>query len=589
MVLIYDMRMKQMAERRFRHPICLKKQQKKMKISIMSVVLALATISARAQYTKSWTFEDWETTDTLASDLTINGLTAHATVAYFVAVEENKKSAVIDGVAVNFTKRLNLKGVEQTTGRYLSFNVDGPCEITITYCGATSATVNRVLNLSYGDTNNMKNLLSMVVPAGGALTTSTVKYELDEATTIYVGSGNSGAYIFGIYVKEITLDNPVPSTPKLSWNFKQAISDTDVANITADTGTWGISSSSVYTHLTFYEADEVTDNLYGITLSANGKEVEYVKGLRFGRPNGQIKGQGTTNDRFALYSGKNLLIKGTDIGFVIPELKRGDIVKVNFSCNGTTASILKPTNAVLVSGELESTTSSTVNEATFRVLSDGYVGFRGTAAMKYYALSVNEDIMPDAYQLTTEDTDYYSLYLNYDAIIPEGITVYTAALSESEETVELTEITGTVLKRNRGYIIKSGAVSTFVFDVSDIMGDEIDINELEGVTVDTYASDIEGTNDGKTVITLGLKDDVIGFRKPANGTVGANKAYMLVDTPATSSSAICYKLGNTTDITDAILYSGNKDMPTFNILGQHIDSRNFSGIMVCNGRKVIKK
>lgn len=151
-----------------------------------------------------------------------------------------KKSIVIDGVPVNFEKRLNLKGVEQTDARYLSFDVEGPCEITIAYCGPTSATVNRVLNISYGDTHDMKNLLGMTVPVLGALTTSTVKYELDGATTIHVGSGNSGAYIYGIYVKSIEPSISYPQTPKLLWNFEQAISDMDVANMTADTENWGV-------------------------------------------------------------------------------------------------------------------------------------------------------------------------------------------------------------------------------------------------------------------------------------------------------------------------------------------------------------
>lgn len=559
------------------------------KYIIIPMILLLNAIGARAQYDKSWTFESCETNASLTSDLKVEGLTAHATPAYPVAVEDNEKSTVIDGVTVNFTKRLSLKGVEQTDARYLSFDVNGPCEIIIAYCGATSATVNRVLNLSYGDTHNMKNLLSMVVPVKGVLTTSTVKYELNGEETIHVGSGNSGAYIYGIYVKPIILDDYAASTPKLSWNFKQAISDTDVANITDDTENWGGNISTYYQYYPYFSADEVTDNLYGIILSANEKEVEYVKGLRFGRPNGQVGTNGINNDRFCLYSGKNLLIKGTDIGFVVPELKRGDIVKVNFSCNGNTKSILKPTNAVLINGNLESTTSATVNEATFRVLSDGYVGFRGTAAMKYYSLSVNEDIVPTACLLTTKDTDYYSLYLDYDAIIPDGITAYTAALNDDQTAVELTEVTGTVLKRNRGYIVKGNAVGTFTFKVSDIMGDEIEGNKLKGVTVDTEAGDIEAANPGKTVIMLGLKDGVMGFRRPAGGKIEANKAYLLADTPLDKNQIIAIRNdGTTTGIGRVTTGGSDKNAPMFNLAGQRVGS-NFKGIVLVNGKKVIRK
>lgn len=283
------------------------------------------------------------------------------------------------------------------------------------------------------------------------------------------------------------------------------------------------------------------------------------------------------------------MIKGTDIGFVIPELKRGDIVKVNFSCNGSTASTIKPTNAVLISGELSSTTSSTVNEAVFRVMSDGYVGFRGTQAVKYFAISVNDDIVPAAYQLTTEDTDYYSLYLDYDAIIPDGITAYTAALSEDRTAVELTQVAGTVLKRNRGYIVKGNAAGTFSFEVSGIMGDEIAGNELKGVTVNTEAADIEAANPGKTVIMLGLKDGVMGFRRPAAGTIEANNAYLLTDTPPAPNQVISIKDGgNTTVIGQVTTDGGDRNAPAFNLSGQRV-GRNFKGLVLIDGRKVIRK
>lgn len=558
------------------------------KIIYTFIALALATTSARAQFDKSWTFNDWETA-TITTDTEKDGLTAYATSGNTVVIEENKKSIDIEGVKVNFTKRLNLRGVEQADARYISFDVTGPSEITMVYCGATSTNTNRVLNISYGETHNMKNLHSMIVPAKGVLTASTVKYELDEPTTIYVGSGNSGVYLFGVYVKSIDLAVSEVSTPKLSWNFKQVISDADVENLTADAETWKGSVSTFFQYKPYFTADQASDRLYGITLSANGNELEYVKGLCFGRPNGAIGEAGKENDRFCLYSKKNLLIKGTDIGFIIPELKRGDIVKVNFSCNGTTASTLKPTNAVLISGELLSTTSQTVNEATFRVLSDGYVGFRGTAAIKYFSLSVNDDIVPTAYQLIAEDTDFYSIYMNYDAIIPDGVTAYTAALDAEGTSVELTPVTGKVLKRNCGYIVNGNSADTFSFEVSDIMGDEIDGNELSGVLTETMAADIEAANPGKTLITLGLLNGKMGFRKPAGGKLGDHKAYLLVDTPE-GSNAPAYSIkvnGGTTTIGSINVAVVDENAPMYNIAGQRV-GRDYKGIVIQNGRKVIK-
>lgn len=558
-----------------------------MKKLFTLAVMALAAVSVTAQE-KSWTFEDWETKD-YTEETTKDGLTVHASSSGNVTIEDKNNTFEVNGMEVSYTKRLNLKGVAKSDSRYFSFSVDGPCEITIVCNGATSTTTNRVLNISYGDTYDMANLISIVIPPCGEITAGTVKYERNDATTIYVGSGNSGVYILGIYVKSIELDNPDASTYKLYWDFSQPISDTDKENIETDTETWSSNDNNLYTHLPFYEADAVVDNLYGITLSANGKEIEWVKGLRFGRPNGAIKGTGETNDRFSLYGSKYLQIKGTDIGFVIPDLKRNDEVKIVFSTGSSSESTLKLTNAVVTEGNLTSSSNKEQNTVICKVLSDGYVGFRGTNSMRYYSLSVNENLLPTAYYLTTEDTRYYSLYLNYDAIIPEGITAYTAALSEDGNTVELTKVMGTVLKRNRGYIVKGNAKGTFTFAVSDIMGDETAGNELKGVTVDTDAADIEAANEGKTVVTLGLKDGVMGFRKPADGKIEANKAYLLTDTPLSPNSVIGIRDdGNTTGIGTVAALGSDDNAPAFNLAGQRVGS-GFKGIVLRNGKKVIRK
>lgn len=573
----------------FGHPLLIEKDEYTMKkLFIISAMLALTTICSRAQYAKSWTFEDWETA-TFSADVTVDGLAAHATSEYFVAVEENKKSIEIDGAKVNFTKRLNLKGVEQAMGRYVSFDVTGPCEIIIAYSGAANAPENRILNVSYGATHNMNNLLSVVVPMGGAITQAHVKYELDEPTTIHIGSGNSGAYLFGIYVKQITLNNPEPSTPKLTWDFVNGLSERDKANIEADNVDWtqpdAEGSPYRYSYALTYEVGKAV--FYSVELSANGQMIDMTKGLRFGRINGALD-----KDRFRIDQGRCLGIVGSDIGFIIPDLKRNDKIKIRFSSNSNgTARTLKLTNAYTTDNCTSSQNgNSNASEVTCTVLSDGYVGFRGDNSWNCYSITVNEDMeQPAAYQLTTEDTDYYSLYLDYDAIIPEGITAYTAALSEDRKAVELTQVTGTVLKRNCGYIVKGNAAGTFGFEVSGIMGGEIEGNELKGVTVNTGAADIEAANPGKTVIMLGLKDGVMGFRRPAAGTVEANKAYLLTDTPPAPNQIISIKDGgNTTVICQVTTGGGDRNAPAFNLSGQRV-GRNFKGIVLIDGRKVIRK
>lgn len=128
--------------------------------------------------------------------------------------------------------------------------------------------------------------------------------------------------------------------------------------------------------------------MYGITLTANGKEVEKTQGLRFGRYNGKLD-----KDRFRLDNGKRLNINGQYVGFIIPDLKRNDVVRVRFSTatDGDTRDIVL-TNATTEDNCVSSSTE-TPNEITCKVLSDGYVGFRaGTNGLNYYAVSVNADL-----------------------------------------------------------------------------------------------------------------------------------------------------------------------------------------------------
>lgn len=573
-----------------------------MKKLFTLVAVALATVSANAQE-KSWTFENWETADYTA-DFEKDGLTIHASNKVddkgnplgIVSIDASNKTINVDGKNVKYTMRLKLNNYASSDGRYISFTVDGPSEITVVYTHSSSNdTYKRVLNFSYGNTYDVNNLHSLPATPG-VYEVRSVRYELNEPNTINIGSGAGGINIYGIYVKDIVPTDNGEKTAPLSWDFTKALSDADVANLdivstedenaTASDDLYWYKKSTQYSYLPTLSSSSIAiDNFYGIVLKANGKELEQTKGLRFGRVvNGSLSAK-----RIVVASKKYLGILSEDNGFIIPDLKRNDVVKIKFATRTAgNARTLLLTNAYTTDECTSSTT--TPQEVTCTVLSDGYVGFRGTEGLNYYSITVNADVQqPDAYQLATEDTGYYSLYLDYDAIIPEGITAYTGALSDDQTVVDLTKVTGTVLKRNRGYIVKSNAVGTFSFEVSGIMGDEIEGNELKGVTVDTDAADIEAANEGKTVITLGLKDGIMGFRKPANGMIEANKAYLLTDTPPAQNQIIAIRdNGGTTEIGQVQADRSDKKTPVFNLAGQRVGS-NFKGIVLINGKKVIRK
>lgn len=359
-----------------------------MKKLFTLVAVALATVCANAQE-KSWTFENWETNASVSSDITVDGLTLHATSASPAEVKEAKKSAEINGETVNYTKYINLKGTASATARQLSFSVDGPCEITVAYVhGSSTATTKRVLNLSYGSTYDEANLQSMIVQTGADGQASTVRYELDKANTIYIGSGNSGVNILGIYVKPVTPDNPQPATPEMEWDFTAPLAASDVANLDGDKDNWNKTEGDPdrYSYSPTFDANATIDNFFGLKLTANGEEIGLTKGLGFGRHNGKLDA-----GRFVIDNGKRLCVNGSDVGFIIPGLKRNDVVKVRFATgrNGEARKLIL-TN-LTTTDECTSESNAQPQEVTCRVLSDGYVGFRGDYALYYYGVSVNKN------------------------------------------------------------------------------------------------------------------------------------------------------------------------------------------------------
>ena len=189
------------------------------------------------------------------------------------------------------------------------------------------------------------------------------------------------------------------------------------------------------------------------------------------------------------------------------------------------------------------------------------------------------------YNLNTFDTDFYGLYLPYQASVPEGITAYTGALSDDQATLTLSKVEG-VIPANTAVLVKSDAAGEYTFNVSD--GETIDAianNSLQGVTVETAVSEL--AEEGKTVLTLGMAEGVVAFRQPAAETIKANKVYLLVD--AASSAKIRIVEGETTGIEENYEFGiNNSDEATYDISGRKVANPT-KGLYIKNGKKFIVK
>ncbi len=189
------------------------------------------------------------------------------------------------------------------------------------------------------------------------------------------------------------------------------------------------------------------------------------------------------------------------------------------------------------------------------------------------------------YNLNIFDTDFYGLYLPYQASVPEGITAYTGALSDDQATLTLSKVEG-VIPANTAVLVKSNAVGEYTFNVSNEETVEaIANNSLKGVTVETAVSEL--AEEGKTVLTLGMAESVVAFRQPAAETIKANKVYLLVD--AASSAKIRIVEGETTGIEENYEFGiNNSDEATYDISGRKVGNPT-KGLYIKDGKKFIVK
>lgn len=154
-----------------------------------------------------------------------------------------------------------------------------------------------------------------------------------------------------------------------------------------------------------------------------------------------------------------------------------------------------------------------------------YNSSSGQTRFRYYASDTNKPIQLYRLEHDVEITSagYATLYLPFDATIPENVTAYTAAYADN--TLTLNPIEGGKIKANTGVVLK-GAPTTYTFTATT--GADDMTSALTGVLTETTVTNNQ--IGGKYVYTLAKENDVVGFYL-YNGTIlAANKAYLPLET-----------------------------------------------------------
>lgn len=223
----------------------------------------------------------------------------------------------------------------------------------------------------------------------------------------------------------------------------------------------------------------------------------------------------------------------------------------------------------------------------------GYVIFEVEANKSYYIFCTGSKLMIYGYQFTVATASSsenvtigeagFATHASKFAVDysnrTDGLEAYSVSYSSSSKELTYTKIDG-VVEAGKAVILKGKG--DYVLEAS---------SETATVT-ETGLKTSDGKKIGaENIYCLANKKNGVGFYQVANTvTIPANKAYLEIGTPATTPAKY-YSIGiggNTTGI-QAIQQNGVKaDGIMYSLSGQRV-GENYKGIVICNGKKMIKK
>ena len=285
------------------------------------------------------------------------------------------------------------------------------------------------------------------------------------------------------------------------------------------------------------------------------------------------KGKSTSN--VADYAGPARFYKSSEIivEFASP------IAKIEFTCN--TAAYATDLNS--------SISGSTVSGKIVTVLLDGtsncFTIESLSAQVRMDELTVTPVAEVAAYELNVTGAGLATMYLGYDAIIPDGVTCYV--ISEvGAESVLLEEVTG-VIPANTGVIVEA-AEGEYTFDVVEGNTEEIE-SVMLGTTMNKYITE--------EAYVLGVVDGEVGlYKADMKGGVwlnNANKAYLpasAVPAAAQGAASFSFRFGEGTTAIENVEVE-NEVKAIYDLTGRKLkgENGNLKGVYIVGGKKVLVK
>ena len=207
------------------------------------------------------------------------------------------------------------------------------------------------------------------------------------------------------------------------------------------------------------------------------------------------------------------------------------------------------------------------------IVEGGYVDF---------LFVVTEAVAAESYTLTVGESGYATLFLDFNAAIPESVEAYTVT-KVNTGYVTLTQVEG-VLPANTGVIVKAGKGNyNFVASTDGVAN--VEGNLLKGSVDD---ENIEGE-----AYVLGVVDGAVGLYKAlASGTSwlnNANKAYLPAsEVPNKTVAFYGFDWDGTTGI-EQITDSRVQSTVIYDLTGRRVEEITAPGVYIVGGKKVLVK
>ncbi len=226
------------------------------------------------------------------------------------------------------------------------------------------------------------------------------------------------------------------------------------------------------------------------------------------------------------------------------------------------------------------------------------VGYNDTDNTSASAWKIEEvkDITDLSHSVTIGSAGWSTLYLGYDATIPNDVTAYIVSETTDSKAM-LTEVEG-VIPANTAVMLQ-GEAKTYNFAVADASATVADdlVNALEGtgITINVKPAD------GATPYVLSKLDGIVGFYEAtlnktdsdgiANAAFQNNafKAYLPVSATPLTARVLIFNFGDGTETgIEAVEGSDPSNGATiYDLSGRRVQNVQ-KGIYILNGKKVIK-